>query len=300
MLRALVISVLSISACTSKTFLEGDSGSDASAIDSGLDAARDAGPACNPNKPFGTPQPVSGLGNETEGYFGAHFSSDRLTAWFARQPPNPSNLFTATRLAPDGAFGAATPLFSTSATWWRYFPTLTEDTLTLLYSDDKGQMWKAVRASASAPFAQEKTISPAGVLDGHPHLLPDGSALYFDRTPSQSGASRLFRSPREAGEFMTVVAVPGLENVLGLSPVTTPDELTIYFASKQSSNLDVFVARRASITSPFGAPTPVPELNSLPDDFPTWISADDCEIYTLRYAVDAGIYLPYVLRARRP
>jgi hypothetical protein len=42
---------------------------------------------------------------------------------------------------------------------------------------------------------------------------------------------------------------------------------------------DIWIARRASVNDPFGAPANVSELNTANNDQPGWLSPDGCRLY---------------------
>jgi hypothetical protein len=67
-------------------------------------------------------------------------------------------------------------------------------------------------------------------------------------------------------------------------PVVTSDELTLYVNTTTSTDPipHVQMATRASVNDPFGALSPVSELDSVEGEYPTWISPDRCRLYLSR------------------
>jgi len=65
--------------------------------------------------------------------------------------------------------------------------------------------------------------------------------------------------------------------------VISVDRLTIYLASNRtgSQGFDIWRSHRSSIQDGFPTPTKVDELETAGNDFPTWISPDNCRIYLL-------------------
>lgn len=66
------------------------------------------------------------------------------------------------------------------------------------------------------------------------------------------------------------------------------DGLTLYFASNVGkgtspaalADKDIYVATRASLSSPFTGRTVLPSVsNAISDDEPSWISPDQCTLY---------------------
>ena len=69
------------------------------------------------------------------------------------------------------------------------------------------------------------------------------------------------------------------------SPVLTPDELTLYFASNRkdlggTGSADIYIATRTSTSLKFGNIARIEELATAGEDVPTWISPDNCRLYT--------------------
>jgi len=75
-------------------------------------------------------------------------------------------------------------------------------------------------------------------------------------------------------------------------PVVTPDERTIYFSTGGGN---IWVARRDAIADPFSNFERVAELHGAP----TWISADECEIYLMDTLDEYPLQQTEILRARR-
>jgi hypothetical protein len=67
-------------------------------------------------------------------------------------------------------------------------------------------------------------------------------------------------------------------------PIVTSDELTLYLATSTPNDpvLHIETATRATVDEPFGALTPVHELDSTEGESPTWISPDRCRLYITR------------------
>ncbi len=93
--------------------------------------------------------------------------------------------------------------------------------------------------------------------------------------------------------------VPAIEDH---GAVLTGDELTVYFESTRLGDTgcyDTFVATRASVASSFGAATQVAELSTPACEFPTWVSADGCQIL-LTSNRPGGLGLNDIWLATRP
>ena len=91
------------------------------------------------------------------------------------------------------------------------------------------------------------------------------------------------------GTFGAPAAVAGLHsaNAEERSPLLAPDGLTLYFSrfvktDASTNDYKIHAARRPTKSDPFGAPTPVSELNGPGWEVPAWISDDGCRMYFSR------------------
>jgi hypothetical protein len=164
-------------------------------------------------------------------------------------------------------------------------------------------VYVATRTTLIAQFsgaAQVANVS-TGVESGQPFVLPDGSALYLF-----IGAD-IYRAPLGAsGQFDAPVALSTLNtSAVEYFPTPTPDELTIYFASTRTDStakgyFDIWMARRASRADDFGPPVNVQELNTALEEFPSWISPDNCRIYFSRSTSGTSGERIYVAERSKP
>jgi Tol biopolymer transport system component len=280
---------------------------DGASSDSGTDGAMDSSvAACDSTKPFGKPQVVTEL-MTMSGEGGAKLSTDGLTVYFTSTRNGPIDLFFATRASVGAMFGAAMIIPFVSGMAPRAYPTLTGDGLTIVYvSVGDGALMQSTRATTSVPFPTAQSVFN-GSVDGFPHLVPDGSALYFSHR-MMMGPARLNRSVK-SGTYQPGAPIAGLDDNgqwVDLAPVVTPDERTIYFASNRPGStgfIDVWVSRRKTKTDPFGMPALVSELSTPSYDIPTWISPDECEAWLMvgfNPFFDGGMDAPTISRAVRP
>lgn len=111
------------------------------------------------------------------------------------------------------------------------------------------------------PFETPREITElaSGTNADDPTLRGDLLELYFNR------GSSLYRTSRASSSdpWGMPATLPALESDQGdSSPELTSDGLTVYFASNRAGSYDIFVATRSSTSSMWGAPAPVPELNT--------------------------------------
>lgn len=117
-------------------------------------------------------------------------------------------------------------------------------------------------------------------IEGTPRLALDNRSLYFfsQRGGSGGAARDLYVATRSDpnGSFDTVAPLSSI-NSSSLDHLAwpSPDELTLYFASQRSGNMDIWRSTRASRADVFGAPAAVTELNSSADENGMTLTQDD-------------------------
>jgi hypothetical protein len=268
---------------------------DAAAMDSPIDAP--PGPDCDPNKPFDPPVVVPML--DTLGLEGGgRLSPDELTIYFssnrfAGSGFDSTNLMVAKRSLRTSTFGAPTLLPSVNDDNNDYGPTVTGDGLTLFFTREtagEGALFRSTRALVADPFGVATVVhmrnSPVQVSGAF--LTENGSTVYFTERNGAIDSIRRAARPPIGSSVSGDVTVTEL-NTLGSNrtPVLSPDEMTIYFSSNRPSatkdgsidDYDVWVAKRTIAGGAFGTPELVANVSSNVDDYPSWVSADDCRLY---------------------
>jgi hypothetical protein len=125
-----------------------------------------------------------------------------------------------------------------------------------------------------------------GTADITPAVTVDNAEIYF---ASRRGTAdtNIWRAGITPTGFAPPTLVTELNSpALDRFPVISSDRLTVYFASDRpgggiQGNLNVWTARRASVSDAFGTPLPVDELNTANSGIASWISADNCRLYGL-------------------
>jgi hypothetical protein len=245
--------------------------------------------ACDTSKPFGTPALVEGLNGTTGNDSGARLSPDELTVYFNSDRDGVSrDIYAASRATRTAAFGNVYPLTGINTSGSEGWPSATADGLKMFFETGRpspNQVYVATRTTLIAQFSGAAQVAnvATGMESGQPFVLPDGSALYLFI------GAHIYRSQLGAsGQFDAPVALSTLNSsAIEYFPIPTPDELTIYFASTRSDAtakgyFDIWMAKRASRADDFGPPVNVQELNTALEEFPSWVSADNCRIYFSR------------------
>jgi hypothetical protein len=286
----------------------GDGGMDSSVADVSVQDSpaadahpeAEAGAACNPAAPFGTPTLAPYPVDMTATDYSARLSSDLLTLYLMRAPSGGSySIYTATRASPSATFGSLTllPGVALGAANMQK-PTVTGDQLTLYLDsdappDDAGtggtHIWSFSRTSTASAFALagEVDLGSPGSDDLSPFLLADGATLYF--SSDRAGyVSPYVTTLGDAGTWAAPQLLAQLDSpgVITFDLAPSADGLTLYFASNRSGDagansggMDVWVSRRASTGAAWGAPVHVDELATPGNDEPSWTSADGCTLW---------------------
>lgn len=122
------------------------------------------------------------------------------------------------------------------------------------------------------------TALNSAAVDQDPTMTADKLEVVFasNRTGGM-GSDDLWVATRasETAAFETPVPVPGV-NSTGAEqhPWLSPDGRLMYFASNRDGNVDIYVTARATRTSPWAAPSAVPELNSAGTEQPGGLTTD--------------------------
>jgi Tol biopolymer transport system component len=256
----------------------------------GIDCGGDCQP-CGCDGTFGEPELITGLGL-TGKLWGPTPSRDNRTLYFSLAVDDRENIYQATRSDRGSAFNAATPLGSMNSTELDGTPFLTPDGLTFyLFSLRSGgpggrDLWMATRQSSTSDFSTPVLVQGVNTdkLEYLPWLSPDGLGLFFVSTRGGGqGASDIWlaRRPTLTDPFTTVTNVSELNTSSRDEGITlSRDGLTAIFASNRSGgDVDLWLAPRPSLDSPFSEPANLSEVNSTADDSDPRLSTDGHELF---------------------
>jgi Tol biopolymer transport system component len=270
----------------------------------------DAGvqPRCNPAANFGRQTDLQGL-NTTANEEQATLSPDELTIYFSRDDGNGAyDIYQATRTSKTTSFSGAIPVPGVNTMAEDREPRVTADGLAMFATtrDSPSGLFRVAFATRTSKDAAFGSLQPVPGVNGttndsDPFISADGRVLYL--SSDRGGNYALYRSTQTGGGFSPPEPVAGakLETAyMELTPVLSEDELTMYFASSRPNlgSLDIYQATRASVQDPFGEPVALTELNGPEAQVPSWISADNCELYFTRYVPVLGLELTSALRGR--
>lgn len=259
----------------------------------------DACPARRWSAPVKLPGPV----NSPTDDWSPHLSPDQLTIYFKswRSGLGQSDIWMATRPDRSSDFSDPVNLGSpVNSSCTEGGPSISTDGLTLFFTSrrrpgspncikDDDEIWIATRADPAAAFS---TISHVTELsspysDTSPHLAADELTLYFASTRAEVTGYDIWAATRASPQapFTKVELVPGVNSPSRDGcPSLSADGLQLYLASDRTGGgslgkNDIWVARRADPQAAFNAPTPIPELNTVDDEFAPFIAADGHTLY---------------------
>ena len=286
-------------------------------IEAGAEAAVDASTGrCNPTAPFADalPQLVA-----PESQTAAWLTEDELVVLLSRNTPDASfDLYSARRPFVTEDFSAPELVMGVNdSTTEDDNPTLTRDGLRLFFHSrrtngvppgNRLHLFVAKRMFPNVPFEAPVPVGGLPTVQSDqvdPFVAPDGNTLYFV-SHGEADAAAFDRDlwVAQLGSDSAVTAVTALTALntpsFEVNPILTADEKIIYFSSNRSmGQFDIYRASRASRTDDFGPPERVAELSTASlVETPTWVSADDCEVWIARESGANGNRAIY--RLRRP
>ena len=289
--RPAILALALVSACLFPALddLGGDAGSGDAALDASVEAALDAGPVCDPSKPFTAITPITELDIDDE--YQPTLTSDELEIWFGEtlhgDAGNTSEIMHATRTSIGAKFG--TPVVEANIAPGDVDPAVSDDGLTLYYSKfgtvgdwDLFVATRPDRASAFGIGAQLPGAIQSTTAETASFVAFDGSLFFVS---VRAGSDDVWRAAPEDGGFAAPAPVDSLNSPADEDGIVlTHDGLTAYVTSKRADlgaagSDDIFVAHRASTADDFGALANETELNGSSAERAHWISRDDCRLY---------------------
>ena len=249
----------------------------------------------------------------------AWLTEDELVVLLSRNTPDASfDLYSSRRAFVTEAFSPPELLMGmNSPTAEDDNPTLTRDGLRLFFHSRRTEgvppgnwlhLFVAKRMFPNVPFDAPVALLGLPTVQSDqldPFVAPDGNTLYFVSHGEADAAAfdqDLWVAQLESDTTVTTpVALRTLNTPsFEANPILTADERIIYFSSNRvDGQFDIYRASRPSRTDAFGAPERVAELSTASlVETPTWVSADDCEVWIARESGVNGTRAVY--RLRRP
>jgi len=263
--------------------------SDVTPVDAGGDGDADAGPVCDPSKPFDSIKRLDEL--EIDDQYKETLTPDELDIWFGEtlhsDAGNTSEIMHATRDASTSTFG--TPSVESSIAPGDVDPAISDDGLTLYFSKfgtvGSWDLFETVRSDRKSPFSLGVQL-PGAIQSSSSDtaaFVAFDQSLYF--ASARAGTNDIWRAPAQDGGFGAPAPVTSLSsggNDEGV--VLTHDGLWAYVTSDRTDlgsagSFDIYLAHRATTSDDFGALVNQTELNGSSAERANWISWDGCRLY---------------------
>lgn len=297
-----------------------DTGSDSNPIDAPADAVQDtgpidAGPRCDPTKPFDPPVNEGAPVNSAQEEDSARLSPNGLELFLTRDDLVGKRIYRYSRKDLNATWDpptveaalSLTPPSPPASAYLALDPSALTAYLSALTGAGPWQIYGSSRNSVGAvwsPPAAVVGISTAGATDEQPWINPAGNRLYF--MSNRSGGVYHIWVATKSGAFSAPVRLDPNLATEDRWPVLSDDELTLYYGAYEGTNgLRVYKRTRASIGGTWSVGVPEASLNgtglnSGSRTFPTSLSSDTCEIYIASNRAAGSKGAHDVWHARKP
>lgn len=269
-----------------------DASPDAASVDAGTQA-----PRCAATAKFTTMKRVAGLEHATASNGSATLTADELTVVFtsSREGGNSYRLYSATRASRDGSFSIPAPVDGLGGLPNTNTPSLSGDGLALYFTAIQPS-WDVYRASRSRPTDLFGSVTRLGAIDSDvaheldPFATSGGTELWFASSRTADGGSgsvyHVYRSTFAGASFRPPERVLPADEDDQRCPVPSPDLRTLFLTRSRPDVNDggpiIVVGRRDDPGRPFTTFAPVDELDVSPQQYPSWLSPDECRLYYTR------------------
>jgi Tol biopolymer transport system component len=220
--------------------------------------------------PWGTPQPLTSL-NTTMDESDPELRADGREIVFHSLRAGglgKYDLYRAERLTTDAPFDAPVPLSSLNTISDDMGPGLSGDGLTIIFGDGQDIVF-ATRPTLTSPFGARQPLAALSStdIDTAPELSGDGKIAVVVRGVGDPREMWIYERAADgpvdtgwsAGRQLVELSSPVTES----SPDLDAKGLVIYFHSDRAGTGgdDLYIATRETTSDPFGAPTPITEIN---------------------------------------
>ncbi len=241
--------------------------------------------------------------------WGPSISSDGLTLYFSSSRSgggeDTDDLWIAHRGSPDLEFQAPVPAGAGINTGeYESSPAISADDLTLYFDREPSQeglrLHVAVRGAPTGEFSAAQPLGIAGQTPSGVSPSADGLSLYYGTNNETEAELAVATRTSPGGAFVFARQLDELNGpALDGWPSISADGLELYFESDRSGEPRLYVARRASVSAPFGAPARVLGAGFVEESDPA-ISADGRTLYFAAQQGKASYDLFVVKRSCSP
>jgi hypothetical protein len=169
--------------------------------------------------------------------------------------------------------------------------TMPEDQLSLYFTSTRfglpGEIYVVTRATLTTPWSPSLAVSALNSMEWEatPEISADDRTMWLTSTRlTISNSNDLFVATRTSRSepWNTPVRVDELSmpNTYIYGPAPIPSQLAMVFSStRDSGNLDLFLATRASVTDAWRTPQPFSELNTAAGEADPFLTGDGLTLY---------------------
>jgi hypothetical protein len=244
-----------------------------------------------PTAPFGMPVPVAEL-NDAADDDDPSLTDDLLEIYFNSNRSGNSEVWRSTRSSPIDTWTAPELVVELNSSDVETTPNVSADGLLMYLSSSRGgdvDVYRSTRASRSADWSTPVRVDELNDLGLDVDATEAADGLTLRMASVRTGSQEIYRTTRSDKAAMWAPLLPVIELN---SPAADgglwmrPDGLVAVFASNRAggggSQINLWQALRADAGMPFGAPTPIVELNTVESDQDPWASTDGTLIYFAR------------------
>jgi hypothetical protein len=238
---------------------------------------------------FGPPQLIAPLSSPQDDD-DPSATGDGLELYFmsSRTGTQSSDIFVSRRASRSAPWGAPVIVTELNSSVEDQSPGITSDGLTIYFSSRRtspvggtsSNIWVSTRASRLDAWSTPVFVAELSTSEDEFEPQPDASNLRLVLYRNIAGNRELLEATRAmtSAAWSTPVVLANV-NAAGSerSPCLADGGLELWFGSDRAEAADihdVYIARRASLTEPFGAIESVSILNTASDDNDPWLSLD--------------------------
>ena len=223
-------------------------------------------------------------------------TADLLTIYYISDRSGNDDVWMASRASPTALFDPPVPVDAVNTDETEASPAVSLDGLTLWVSQERdgglggSDIWEYTRSSTSAEWSAPRNLTSLNSsADDIPR--PAGFGNLTMPLASRRGLDGLYHTyfatrASLAADFGTPALLDELvfEGRSTVDGFLSEDGLTLFYASSVEQNQsDLFVVTRPSVTSDFGTPAPLADVNTSGDERDPWVSPDGKTLFFAAY-----------------
>jgi hypothetical protein len=239
-------------------------------------------------KPFDAPVPISEL-NSASNDEDPTLTPDQLELIFVSSRAGTlglDDLWSSTRPDLSSPWGAPTNIAVLNSASSELHPHITPDGKVLYFSSTRpggmglGDIYVSQRSTRTSPWSMPVLVFEIASTADDSGAAPDTSGLTLLLSSGRDSGTNsdlyLVTRPTTSDIWSSPAVITSLKtDVDDVDGVFANGGLALYFTRGGGAVRDLYVARRASTTDVFGAPSPIVELNTAASELDPWVSEDE-------------------------